>query len=94
LSSKINLMNEEQQLAWDILSTPNYADFKEYRRQHRTTWLTKTRKILLISDMDTAHIISCINMLERLEQQYTFAYGGLIEELRKRGSEYEKTEFQ
>jgi len=24
-------------------------------------------------------------MLERLDQQYTFAYSGLIEELRKRG---------
>jgi hypothetical protein len=78
-------MNDEEQLVWDILSTPNNADFKEYRRRHRKTWLTKDRKILLISDMETAHIISCINMLERLDQQYTFAYSGLIEELRKRG---------
>jgi hypothetical protein len=83
-------MDNEQQLAWDILSTPNNADFKEYRRQHRTTWLTKDRKILLIRDMETAHIISCINMLERLDQQYTFAYGGLIEELRIRGEKYDK----
>jgi hypothetical protein len=82
-------MNDEEQLVWDILSTPNNADFKEYRRRHRTTWLTKDRKILLISDMETAHIISCINMLERLDQQYTFAYSGLIEELRKRGKEYD-----
>jgi hypothetical protein len=29
-------------------------------------------------------------MLERLEQQYTFAYGGLIEELRKRGEHDDK----
>ena len=78
-------MNEEQQLAWDILSTPSYADFKEYRRTHRTTWLTKTRKILLISDMDTAHIISCVNMLERCGQTDTAAFTGLIEELRTRG---------
>jgi hypothetical protein len=84
-------MTEEQQLAWDILSTPTYADFLAYRKTHRTTWLTKTRKILLISDMDTAHIISCINMLERLKQQYTFAYGGLIEELRKRGAHDDET---
>jgi len=82
-------VTEEQQLAWDILSTPNNADFKEYRRRHSTTWLTKDRKILLISDMETAHIISCVNMLERLDQQYTFAYSGLIEELRKRGQEYD-----
>ena len=83
-------MTEEQQLAWDILSTSDHADFKEYRQTHYFTWLTKTRKILLISDMDTAHIISCINMLERLEQQYTAAYIGLVKELRKRGEKYVK----
>ncbi len=79
------MISEDQQLVWDILSTDNHADFKEYRRRHRMTWLTKDRKILLIRDMETTHIISCINMLERLDQQYTFAYSGLIEELRKRG---------
>jgi hypothetical protein len=83
-------MTEEEQLAWDILSTPTYADFKEYRRQHRTTWLTKDRKILLMRDMETAHIISCVNMLEALGQEETLAYNGLIDELRKRGQEYDK----
>jgi phosphorylcholine metabolism protein LicD len=38
-----------------------------------------------MSGMETSHVISCINMLEALDQQYTLAYGGLIEELRKRG---------
>jgi hypothetical protein len=79
------MISEDQQLVWDILSTDNRADFKEYRNQHRTTWLTKDRKILLIRDMETSHIISCVNMLERLDQQYTVAYSGLIEELKKRG---------
>ena len=83
-------MNSEEQLAWDILSTPDNADFKKYRQTHYFTWLTKTRKILLISDMDTAHIISCINMLERLEQQYTAAYIGLVKELRTRGEHDDK----
>jgi hypothetical protein len=83
-------MTEQEQLAWDILSTPNYADFKQFLSLHSTTWLTKDRKILLIRDMETAHIISCVNMLEALDQQYTFAYAGLIEELRKRGQEYDK----
>jgi hypothetical protein len=78
-------MTEEQQVVWDILSTDRLADFKEYRRQHRTTWLTKEREILLMANMETSHVISCVNMLEALDQQYTFAYGGLIEELRKRG---------
>ena len=83
-------MTELEQLAWDILSTPDNADFKNYRRQHRMTWLTKDRKILLIRDMETAHIISCVNMLEAVGQIDTLAYKGLIDELRKRGQEYDK----
>ena len=79
------MMELDKQVIWDILSTDRNADFKEYRRQHSTTWLTKEREILLMSNMETSHIISCINMLESLKQEYTFAYGGLIEELRKRG---------
>ena len=84
-------MTEDQQVIWDILSTDRNADFKEYRSQHRTTWLTKEREILLMSNMETSHVISCINMLEALKQEYTFAYGGLIEELRKRGVARDKT---
>lgn len=83
-------MTELEQLAWDILSTPNNADFKKYREEHRYTWLTKDRKILLMRDMETAHLISCINMLEALGQINTAAYKGLIVELRKRGQEYDK----
>ena len=82
-------MTDDQQVVWDILSTDRNADFKEYRKRHRTTWLTKEREILLMSNMETSHIISCINMLEQLDQQYTFAYGGLIEERRKRGESRE-----
>ena len=82
-------MTEEQEIVWDILSTDRNEDFKEYRRRHRTTWLTKEREILLMANMETGHIISCINMLERLDQKYTFAYSGLIEELRKRGASRE-----
>ncbi len=82
-------MDEEKQLAWDILSTPADADFKEYRKQHCATWMTKEREILLISKMETSHIISCINMLERCGQIDTKAYRGLIEELRKRGGHYD-----
>jgi hypothetical protein len=82
-------MTEEQQVVWDILNTDRNEDFKEYRRRHRTTWLTKEREILLMANMETSHIISCINMLERCDQQYTFAYSGLIEELRKRGASRE-----
>ena len=84
------MLNEQEQLAWDILSTPNNADFKKYREEHSRSWLTKDRRILLIEHMETAHIISCVNMLEALHQEYTAAYKGLIIELRKRGQEYDK----
>ena len=83
-------MNEEQQLAWDILSTPNDADFKKYRETHIRSWLTKDRKILLIEHMETAHIISCVNMLEALGPEYTLAYEGLINELIMRGQHDKK----
>jgi hypothetical protein len=82
-------MTNDEQLAWDILSTPNNADFKQYRNTHSTTWLTKDRKILLMRDMTTEHLISCMNMLEALKQDYTVAYEGLISELKKRGQKYE-----
>ena len=78
-------MNNDEQLVWDILSTPQNADFKQYRMEHGDTWLTKDRRILLMRDMETAHLISCMNMLEALRQEYTLAYTGLIDELRKRG---------
>jgi hypothetical protein len=80
------MISKDQQEVWDVLSSDNTADFKEYRKQHRTTWLTLSRKIVLIRNMETDWIINCINMLERLEQQDTFAYSGLIEELKKRNS--------
>lgn len=83
-------MDSEQQLAWDILSTPNDADFKKFREDHSRAWLTKDRKILLIEHMETAHIISCVNMLEALRQEYTAAYTGLINELTYRGERYDK----
>ena len=79
------MLNEQEQLAWDILSTPHNADFKKFREEHSRAWLTKDRKILLMRDMETAHLISCMNMLEALRQEYTLAYTGLIDELRKRG---------
>lgn len=81
-------MNEDQQLTWDILRTPDDIDFTTFRKMHKKAWLTKERKLILMSSMETGHIISCINMLERLEQQTTLAYEGLVEELIKRGEQY------
>ena len=80
----------DKEYMWDILSTRSDVDFKEYRRTHSKTWITQTRKILLMRDMDTAHIISCINMLERAGQTKTKAYKGLIAELTKRGQNENK----
>lgn len=78
-------MDKEKQLVWDVVSTPNDIDFKEYRKTHGITWLNKERQILLMATMDIQHIISCINMLEACKQDDTMAYEGLINELRKRG---------
>ena len=77
---------KDQHLDWDILSTDyRNVDFEEYRKTHDKTWLNKDRQILWIGDMETDHIIRSVNMLERAGQEYTKAYSGLIEELKKRG---------
>ena len=39
---------------------------------------------MLIEDMETDHIIKCINMLERNGQEYTRAYEGLCREINHR----------
>ena len=82
-------MDKEKQLVWTILSTPNDIDFKKFRKENNDFWLNQKREILWIPSMETSHIISCINMLERCGQIDTKAYEGLIEELRKRGQENE-----
>ena len=74
----------DEEYMWDILSTPSNVDFKEYRRTHSKTWLTKERQIIRISSMETSHIINCVNMLERAGQEKTKAYKGLIAEIQKR----------
>ena len=82
-------MDKEKQLVWTILSTPNDIDFRKFREENNDFWLNQKREILWIPSMETSHLISCINMLERCGQIDTKAYRGLIEELRKRGQEYE-----
>lgn len=74
----------DEEYMWDILSTPCNVDFKEYRRTHSKTWLTKDRKILKIKDMGTGHIVNSIDMLTRAGQQKTKAYKGLTAELNRR----------
>ena len=80
-------MNKSKQKVWTILSTPDNVDFKKFREEHDTFWLTKEREYLYIRDMSTAHITQCINMLERLGQEYTRAYDGLTSELNRRYKE-------
>lgn len=88
------VMDKSKQLVWDILSTPRNVDFKRYRETHDKTWLTKEREYLYIQDMTTDHIISCVNMLERLEQDNTKAYEGLITELKRRYRDGERWEYE
>lgn len=78
------MSTHNKKLVWDILSTPNNVDFKKYREEHDMTWLTQGRQVVWIEDMETKHIIACINMLERLGQEKTAAYDGLTNELSRR----------
>ena len=78
-------LTKQQQRTWDILSTDTQtADFKEFRKVYDHVWLTKERELLWVEDMETSHIVSCINMLERCDQMNTRAYQGLCKELTRR----------
>ena len=77
----------DEEFMWDVLSTPDNISHKEYRRTHGKTWLTKDRKILRISSMETSHIINSIDMLKRAGQQDTKAYQGLTTELNRRNQQ-------
>ena len=72
---------------WDVLKASPDADWVEFRKQHNRLWLTKDRRIVLIKNMQSDYILSCVNMLEALSQTNTAAYKGLIKELRQRGSQ-------
>ena len=87
-------LSRDEQLVWDILSTPDNVDFKKYRETHDTTWLTQSRQIVWIEEMETKHIIACINMLERCGQEYTAAYNGLINELGTRHKDKDLWEWE
>ena len=81
-------LTKEQKKVWDILSTDTQSvDFKKFREKNDHIWLTKERNLLWIEDMETSHIISCINMLERCDQSKTRAYDGLCNELNRRYSD-------
>ena len=77
-------LTKKQQETWTILSTPDDIDFKKFREEHDDFWLTKEREVLWISSMTSSHIVQCMNMLERLEQDNTKAYKGLTNELKRR----------
>lgn len=77
-------MNKSKQQVWTILSTPDDIDFKKFREEYDDFWLTKEREVLHISSMTSSHIVQCINMLERCNQDNTKAYKGLIKELNRR----------
>jgi hypothetical protein len=78
-------LTKQQQKTWDILSTDTQTvDFRKFREEHDHIWLTKERELLWVEDMDTNHIVSAINMLERCDQSNTRAYQGLCKELNRR----------
>lgn len=78
-------LTKEQKKMWAVLKVDvQNADFKKFREANEYLWLTKERELYWIEDMETSHIINCINMLERVDQQYTKSYKGLVNELRSR----------
>ena len=78
-------LTKQQQRTWDILSVDTQtADFKQFRQVYDHVWLNKERELLWVEDMETNHIVSCINMLERCDQNNTRAYQGLCKELNRR----------
>ncbi len=77
-------MNKQQKKVWTILSTPNDIDFKKFRELHDDYWLTKERELIPIEEMETSHILNCVNMLERAGQEKTKAYEGLLREINRR----------
>lgn len=79
-------MNDKE-FTLHLLSVPNDIKFLDYRNKYGKTWLTTERKILRMRDMHIGHVDACIGMLERLEQQQTLAYQGLVKELARRKNE-------
>jgi hypothetical protein len=77
-------LSKKQKQVWTILSTPDDIDFRKFREEHDDFWLTKEREVLHIGSMETKHVISAINMLERCGQSDTKAYDGLCSELTRR----------
>lgn len=74
----------DKEYTWVILNTPDDIGFREFRDMHTEYWLTKDRKIIRISSMQTSHITHCIDMLTRAGQTGTKAFSGLIKEFARR----------
>ena len=85
-------LSKQKQKTWDILSTDTQTvEFKKFRELYGEFWLTEKRDVLLVSKMETSHVINAINMLERAGQTDTKSYLGLCKELtgRYKGLKYE-----
>ena len=87
-------LTKHQQEVWTVLSTPTDVDFKKFREEHDTFWLTKEREYIYIQDMTLDHLVSCINMLERCNQEYTKAYEGLTKELNRRYIAHQRSMYE
>lgn len=80
-------LTQDQKRMWAALNVDvQNADFVKFREENDLLWLTKKRQLCWIENMETSHIVHSINMLERIDQQYTKAYNGLIAELQKRAN--------
>lgn len=65
-------------------------EYLEFRLTNDKIWLTLEKKQIKMIDMTTQHILNCIRMLDRANQQYTKAYKGLTAELKNRTKSVDK----
>lgn len=73
----------ERELLFDII-VDRKNPFLEHRKLHDDSWMKVDGAIVNIVDMSTGHILKCIQLLERADQENTLAYSGLKKELQKR----------
>lgn len=78
-------LSKDQKQMWVVLQCDiQTVEFGEFRKLYEDFWLTKERQLLMIENMESDHILNCIAMLERVDQQHTKAYEGLLREIYRR----------
>lgn len=73
----------EADMLFDIIALRKNP-FLEHRKRYSSKWMKVDGTVVKIKDMSTDHILNCIKLLDRADQDNTRAYAGLKKELLKR----------